>query len=59
MKPFLLVLYFVLLITLVVVGVLFAKENSYLVTLSIFGREGNPVPIWIVLVASFFWWNYC
>jgi uncharacterized integral membrane protein len=46
--------YFIVLMVLVVMGVFFARDNSYFVSLGFMGREFTPVPLWVLIFASFF-----
>ena len=53
MKMFSLFVYFAILITLIIFGVIFAKDNTFLININLFGNELKAYPFWIVLFVSF------
>jgi len=53
MKKFLYILLITIIIALLVFIVLFAKNNSMLVSINIVGSELKPYPIWFLLLITF------
>ena len=53
MKLFGTIVYFIILIVLVVLGVFFAKYNSYFVNINFLGVESFNMPLWISLFLAF------
>lgn len=68
MRTFTLIIYFIVLITAVILGVLFAQDNAYFISIRFLGHDVPHAPIWVVTFISFaagfilsmiiFSWNY-
>lgn len=54
MKILSLIIYFGLLSAFVVFGVIFAKDNTFLVSINFFGTELAAYPYWITIFVAFF-----
>ncbi len=53
MRIFWLVVYFIILLALVTVGVFFAKDNAYFITVKFFKWSTPHAPLWIIMAISF------
>ena len=53
MRIFWLVTYFIILIAVVAVGVVFARENAFFVTIKFYKWTTPHAPLWMIMAASF------
>jgi len=53
MKVFWLIVYFIVLMALVTVGILFAKDNAYFITIKFFKWNSPHAPLWMIIAISF------
>jgi uncharacterized integral membrane protein len=53
MKVFWLIVYFIILLALVTVGVIFAKDNAYFITIKFFKWNTPHAPLWVIMALSF------
>ena len=53
MRIFWLIIYFIILVALVTVGVIFAKDNAYFITIKFFKWNTPHAPLWAIMALSF------
>jgi uncharacterized integral membrane protein len=53
MRIFWLIVYFLILVALVTVGVMFAKDNAFFVTIKFFKWNTPHAPLWMIMLLSF------
>ena len=53
MRVFWLIVYFLVLVALVTVGVMFAKDNAFFITIKFFKWNTPHAPLWMIMLLSF------
>ena len=53
MRVFWLIFYFLVLVALVTVGVMFAKDNAFFITIKFFKWNTPHAPLWMIMLLSF------
>jgi len=53
MRVFWLIVYFLILVALVTVGVMFAKDNAFFITIKFFKWNTPHAPLWMIMLLSF------
>ena len=53
MRVFWLIVYFLILVALVTVGVMFARDNAFFITIKFFKWNTPHAPLWMIMLLSF------